>query len=246
MEAPMMPGRAGRYLVDAGRAFQQARLDAALREAGVDPAATRPTAALEERTVPYQAYRDIGSTAGYLAWSHGVTALPPVLAAHVTSREDIPDLAARVGLRSEPAPLDSERGTSASLARGTEVRLDGATIYRVGYTSGSRTGAGQLSVVPGTTLLRVPVTAETLTSDFGPLAVALYAGLDDGRAELPPNAAHLVLLDDAGNRRGSLIVLDISLQGARDVPSLRYLEGLLLLDGPGTVVPTPGAAVNPR
>jgi hypothetical protein len=228
------------------RASQQARLDAALREAGVDPAATAPTAALEERTVPHEVYRDIGSTAGYLARSHGVAALPPALAVHTASREDIPDLAARLGLRSEPAPPDPDRGTSASLARGTEVRLDGATVYRVVFTSGSRADTGHLSVVPGTTLLRVSVTGETLTADFGPLAETLYAGPGGGRAELPPDAAHLVLRDNAGSRRGTLIVLDVSLQGERGVPSVRHLEGLLLLDGPGTAVPTPAAAVTPR
>jgi hypothetical protein len=228
------------------RASQQARLDAALREAGVDPAATAPTAALEERTVPHDVYRDIGSTAGYLARSHGVAALPPVLAVHLTSREDIANLAAHLGLRSEPAPTDPDRGASASLARGTEVRLDGATVYRVSYTSRTRAATGHLSVVPGTTLLRVSVTGETLTADYGQLAATLYAGPDGGRAELPPDAAHLVLRDSAGSRRGTLIVLDVSLQGERGVLSLRYLEGLLLLDGPGAAVPTPAAAVNPR
>jgi hypothetical protein len=228
------------------RASQQARLDSALREAGVDPAATGPTSAMEGRTVPHQVYRDIGSTAGYLARSHGVATLPPVLAVQMTGREDIPDLAARLGLRSEPAPPDPDRGARASLARGAEVRLGGAAIYRVGYTSGSRAGGGHLSVVPGTTLLRVPVTGETLTADYGPLAATLFAGPDGGRAELPPDAAHLVLHDNAGAPRGTLIVLDVSLQAEGGVPSLRYLDGLLLLDGPGTAVPTPAAAVTPR
>jgi hypothetical protein len=187
-------------------------------------------------------WRSVGAGRGVVLIA---AALPPVLAVRMTSREDIPDLAARLGLRSEPAPPDPDRGTTASLARGTEVRLDGAT-YRVGYTSGSRAAVGHLSVAPGTTLLRVSVAGETLTADFRPLAATLFAGPDGGRAELPPDAAHLVLHDIAGAPQGTLIVLDVSLQGEGGVPSLRYLEGLLLLDGPGTAVPTPADAVTPR
>jgi hypothetical protein len=231
--AVLVLGAVGPWGVPAvARASQQARLNAALVEAGMDPVTVQAAPAAEMRTVPHGLYRDIRSTALYLAQFHGPGALPPALAAHATNREAVSDLPARAGLRSAPAPPDLDRSMAAQLVRDTDIRLAGMTVRRVGYGPGRGADAGQAMVVPETTLLRVPVAGEWLTADFGFLGTAIDGEPGRGRSELSPDAAQLAVHDDSGTRRGTLLVLNIGLQTEAGVVTLRHLDALLLMDAP--------------
>jgi hypothetical protein len=255
LAALLLLAAAGPWSVPAvARASQQARVDAALRQAGVDPTMPRvpvepppapgqarpvvgpgpgaPTG-VELRTIPGDLYTDLRSTASYLAAHHGVEALPPALASVAGSPDARVDLAARAGLRPEPAPRQTERAPR-YLARGTPVPVAGATVRQVFASAEPGGPDGGATLVPGTTLLRITADGEVFTVDLRRLG---SEPADEGsrtgeRAELSPDDAVLPVHDGRGARRGTLIVMMVNLQTEGDELDLRLLEGLLILDTP--------------
>jgi hypothetical protein len=214
------------------RASQQARLDAALLDAGIDPA-TPEVPSGETRILTYDRYQDISTTARYLARSHGVHTLPPALAVHATSPDAITDLAARAGLRSELAPLDLDRRMVGRLARGTSIPWHDASVLRVGFRTGqSDTITGGVVLVPSTTTLRIRMVDEWLTADLAAVEPALQGGLTGGRGtvDIHPDAARVAVYDAEGIQRGVLVLLDIALGTTRGELSLQHLDALLLLE----------------
>jgi hypothetical protein len=235
------------------RASQQARVDAGLRQAGLDPATPSvpfvpprsqarlagspgPGAApaVELRAIPRDLYADLRITALYLVEHHGIEALPPALASVANSPESRYDLAARAGLRPEAAPGQAEGALRLRLARGTPVPLAGATAHLVYASARPGEPPGRASLVPGTTLLRIVADGEAFTVDLRRLvSEPADQGSGTGDAvELSPDAAALPVHDGRGAHRGTLIVLMANLQSEGDALDLRLLEGLLILDGP--------------
>lgn len=237
------------------RASQQARLDAALRQAGVDPTTPRvpvepprvsdqprpaaspgPGAAegVELRTISQDLHADLRSTALYLAEHHGIEALPPALASVAGAPETRYDLAARAGLRPEPTSGDVDRSMGLYLPRGTPVQVPSATAHLIYASATPGAAAGRATVVPGTRLLRIDADGEPFTVDLRRLGPepARQESRTGQPAELSPDAAALPVHDGRGVRRGTLIVLMANLQAEGDELELLHLEGLLILDRP--------------
>jgi hypothetical protein len=232
------------------RASQQARLEAALLDVGIDPSAPRLSPSGETRTIDHARYEDIATTARYLARSHGVHSLPPVLAVHAHDRDAIGDLPARAGLR--PEALDPDRGPHRGpdrapartmvgrLAQGTPIPWRDATVLRVGFRIGeSDRATGGVTLAPATATLRIRIGAEWLTADLAAVQSALHAGPTGGpgTAELHADAARIAVYDAEGAHRGVLLILDIALDTTRGELRLRQLDALLLLE--------PGEAPGP-
>jgi hypothetical protein len=204
----------------ASRRSQQARLNEALAQIGLDGASTAP----RDTVIANAAYDNISSTSRYLALHFGTDALPPVLAGLGDERHM--DYAHALGLRRAAPPAD---------ARGLYVQLeDGAMLTDAGggrltylrLESFRAPGEFRSGVARADSLLLVMTSgADTITADLAPILDALGPGSQP--AALPPEHARVDVIGADGAVRGELMVLEIGFGGQS--PRLLRLVGLLRL-----------------
>jgi hypothetical protein len=208
------------------RRNQQARLDAALQEAGVSVGGS-----VAERTVPATLFDDIASITNYLASHHGVRSLPPVLAAHVQVPHDAYEAVRRLGLRPAPVPGDTvQEMRYGRMGHTGEIDIGGVTVRRL-YVAPYRgeTRSGDVTAAQDGSVLRVRVAGEVLTIDLAELVASLESPRRPGTGELTPERARLDVRDAAGAVRGSLLVLEVNVEVGAGALRLHRLDGVLLL-----------------
>jgi hypothetical protein len=224
----------------ASRRSQQGRLERALVEARLDPSAMQAHG--DTTTVPVELYEQVSSTTQYLAEHFGVQSLPPLVAAQVPDAARTFDVAARLGLRREPVAPTEDQFVARSLGGGAVVLAGGTSVRRVSLSSPPRqrpapngvTAAAAVGerviVVQDSMLLRMRAGGEVLMASIAALMPLLAAETGVPVPDLPPEAAALDVTDAAGELRGSLLILSISLQVEGGMPRVVALDGLLLLD----------------
>lgn len=234
--------------LDVSRRSQQARLTAALEDAGaLDPNGHATVAAEPARVIPVETHRDITSIAEYLLVHFGRDALAPLFAGDLPDDDHLHDLATHLGLRAAPA-VEEVRFFSGRLA--TDVPVSGlpdGTLYRV-LLEPRHDQAALREPAPSTsargTRVAIRALGEPLTAELEPLIDWLIAASGEGAMRggaaprrpmrggdqpLPPDSAVVPLLDASGSERGRLLVLQIDVQIERERLNILRMEGLAVL-----------------
>jgi hypothetical protein len=226
----------GPWSVIAGsRRSQQARLAAAMADAGIDWNATT----LTDTIIANEPFREISETTRYLVAHFGPDALPPLFAQHADAGPNRVDVAHAAGLRAARPELNSPRGGYAQLATGVLLGdLEGGTLHYVRIdrqrasmpADTDTTAAGTAAADTAQGALTVPVRAGglNLVADLGPISRAL---VDLEGRSLPPDAARVPLRDETGRVRGELFVIEVGMGGTRSL-ELHMLSGVVRLDNP--------------
>jgi hypothetical protein len=224
----------GPWSVIAGsRRSQQARLAAAMADAGIDGNATT----LTDTIIANEPFREISETTRYLVAHFGPDALPPLFAQHADAGSYRVDVAHAAGLRAARPELNSPRGGFAQLASGARLGdLEGGTLhyFRINRQRASTpadtdtTAAGTSAADTAQGALTVPVRVGglNLLADLAPISRAL---VDLEGRSLPPDAARVLLRDETGRVRGELFVIEVGMGGARSL-ELHMLSGVVRLE----------------
>lgn len=186
-------------VIAVSRRSQQARLAAALAEAGLDWTAT----AVRDSVIDGGPYDRIRDTSRYLATHHGADALPPLFAQQLVRHGRYTDVVHEAGLRrSTPSP-SVPRGGFAQLAPGAVLDVeDDATLHYVRLEMPPR---GSDVATDSTLVVPIRIGGTVLHAD-------LSGFTDDvARNQLSPERARVALVDSAGTTRGDLFVLEIGI-----------------------------------
>jgi hypothetical protein len=226
----------GPWSVIAGsRRSQQARLAAAMADAGIDWNATT----LTDTIIANEPFREISETTRYLVAHFGPDALPPLFAQHADAGPNRVDVAHAAGLRAARPELNSPRGGYAQLATGVLLGdLEGGTLHYVRIdrqrasmpadTDTTAAGTAAADTAQGALTVPVRVGGLNLLADLGPISRAL---VDLEGRSLPPDAARVPLRDETGRVRGELFVIEVGMGGTRSL-ELHMLSGVVRLDNP--------------
>ena len=195
---------------------QEARLTAALREAGVLQRAAADTA---RKAVPIELYQRINSLGTYIESHFGKDALNKVVRGMPRPAFIHGGLADDLGLT--PFGTDTMPWvTHGALPAGTEIQLDGARMYRV-------SGPGGMVQVRGSRV--------TFNVAGGPLHTTLDTIISQTprgrqrRDQRPLPRILLPLTDESGNQRGHLVVFEATIFQKRDSVQIQRLDGILIL-----------------
>lgn len=204
---------------------QAGRLTAALEAAGIAPEGAASGDTLATRAVPDSLYREIASTARYLARHFGpgsVDRLVPASVAPVEGR----DLPTALGLE-RIVPEGMRIVGRASLAPGTAVEAGGSTVLRIGWPDD---GERRTAFLRDSLRISIPTYAGVLTADLEPLVRWMRAVAPEGEQELPGERAVLALMDSSGAEAGELIVLELRLGGANAPRPLTLVDALAVIE----------------
>lgn len=209
------------------RRSQQARLDSALRTAGIDPATALVDVA--ERRVPATLHDQVENLTMYLAQNHGRRSLPPAVRAALPDPDISYGVAHRLGLRAD-VPTDTVRQVRfGRLGDAALLEVEGYRVRRITIAPGR--GPAARTDVPGTVtdgVLRFDVAGERYAVSLAGLVAALAPARSPDTGALS-GEARLDVTGADGAAAGHLIVLDVTLETARDVIVVQRLDGLLLL-----------------
>jgi hypothetical protein len=217
------------------RRGQEARLEMALHQAGVDPSVPTPAAG-DERTIDAALYDNILNTGHYLARHHGPDRLPSALA-HAPVRAggmpreagDVHGAMQALGLRPGIRDMAEPEMRYGRLAHAGSLDLEGVRVRRL-YVAPYRgeTASGDATAVQDGSVLHIQVDGQRLTARLDDLVGALHSPRERGAGELAPADARLAVRDAAGRETGSLLVLEVNLETAADGIRLHRLDALLL------------------
>ncbi|CAN5662262.1 hypothetical protein BH23GEM9_BH23GEM9_24090 [soil metagenome] len=239
LAAVLILGAAGPWSVQSiSRRSQQARLMEALQTAGVVAVAAEggavSVAGDTSRAIPNEVFEQINSTARYLIQHFGPDALPRVLAGRV-DESDTHNVAQRLGLSAAEPWGRAPRWVQARLPGSISLTVGGITVHRVlsnprserPDTVAPEDGFAVLDA--GSAQLRIRIQGDVFSADA---ARVLQTYVSDRRGgELSTDDARLDVTDADGRSRGTLIVLEISVEYLEDGEAvLRNFSGLLLLD----------------
>ncbi|MGH7465003.1 MAG: DUF4153 domain-containing protein, partial [Longimicrobiales bacterium] len=213
----------GPWSVIAGsRRSQQARLAAAMSDAGIDGNAS----AVRDTLIANEPFEEISETTRYLLSHFGPGALPPLFAQHAEGTARVVDVVQAAGLRPARPDPGSRRGGYAQLTAGA-VFDDGAggTLHYVRIErsapveSAPPTAAAPITApdalqadTPEALTVRIPVAGMNLLADLAEIRRALTNAPE---RVLSPESARVTLRDETGRVRGELIVLEIGIGGER-------------------------------
>ena len=208
---------------------QQQRLLRAINAAGVPLSVPPVKIDRTRRLVPGATFDQINNTAFYLRRQFGEEALREVLPEHARTDLALQDLAEHFHLRrAEPRP--GPMGLFARLNPGTPVQADsGMTAYRITFNRGDRAVP-----VPGPTVtadsstLNIALPAEILTVSVRDVLAAARSPGDSRGGMFSSNSA-LPVFNSAGERRGTLIPLELSTRPDSAGALIGHLDALLLL-----------------
>ena len=226
----------GPWSVIAGsRRSQQARLAAAMADAGIDGNAT----ALTDTIIANEPFREISETTRYLLSHFGPDALPPLFAQHADDGPYRVEVAHAAGLRAARPELNGPRRGYAQLETGALLGdLEGGTLHYVRInrqrattpadTDTTAVGTAAADTAQHALVVPVRVGGLNLLADLEPVSRALV-GME-GRS-LPPDAARVPLRDETGRIRGELFVIEVGMGGTRSL-ELHMLSGVVRLENP--------------
>jgi len=180
-----------------------------------------------KRTVPAELFDQVQTDARYLLTHFGPAALPASLARFVSADQTSRiDFAGRLGLRRAPGTGEQAETAYRRLAADVPVPVRGGLLYRIDYRLVEESTPNRpVQVSADSLLLRIRLPAGVMTADLAPLLETPSGG----EGELPPTASVLPVRDAAGQDRGELVVLELSVgpQDGRRV--LRRVLGTLML-----------------
>jgi hypothetical protein len=217
------------------RRSQVARLDSALRQAGVDPLAPTPASA-EARTIDASLYDHILNTSHYVAQHHGPERLPSALAHAPTRAGELPREGGDVhgalqalGLRPGMREIAEPEMRYGRLAHTGSLDVEGMRVRRI-YVAPYRgeTASGDASAVQEGSMLHIGVDGLRFTVRLDELAALLRSPRDPAAGQLAPEDARLTARDGQGHDAGSLLVIEVNLETAAEGIRLHRLDGLLL------------------
>jgi hypothetical protein len=207
---------------------QQQRLARAL-DAAVGPLAVPPSRMdTTRRLVPGATFDQINNTASYLRREFGEEALRAALPPQAQNDLAMQDLARYYHLqRAEPRP--GPMGLFARLTPGTAVQADSSTtVHRIMFNRERAVPAAGLPVTADSGKLSITLPDEVLTVNVQDVLSAARAPGDPRGGVLGNNAA-LPVLNAEGQRRGTLILLELSTRPDSSAAPIAHLDALLLL-----------------
>lgn len=203
------------------RRDQQQRLAAALREAGVNPAARPDPADTTSHRIPQALYNRIASGSSYLSRNFGSEAVQMSVPAY-TAGGRFADLIAYFRL----APTVSDTATQTYYARfGTRSALSGGAAYRIQLPDQN---AAQARATFARDTLFILAGADSLRVDMRPAMTDARTVRLRGPAT-PGDLGALPATDRTGARRGDLLVLDMMLTQENRVRRMVHLDAILLV-----------------
>ncbi|HEX6307671.1 MAG TPA: DUF4153 domain-containing protein [Longimicrobiales bacterium] len=200
------------------RRSQQARLSAALAEAGLDWNST----AVQDSIIEAAPFRQMHETSRYLLTHFGRDALPPLLARHADAR--FVDVVHQAGLRADRPYPSEPRGGFAQLDNGAVLKgAEGGSLHYV------RLDHAAMVDTLGSELLTLPIRigGSLFIADLASMARAI--GSQQGERRIGPEWARVELRDTTGARRGELFVFEIGIR-SDSVTQIFRLVGVARLE----------------
>ena len=214
-------------VLSAARRSQQARLRAALVAANVDSAKPLAAADTANRTISGDVYRDLHGAAAYLQSNYGGEAV----------REVVPTLPEGLDgyrLADYYHLVPDDRGIDrlnpvlfGNLPPNRLFSSPSGQIYRVSVAdyTGKRVVPPNEPVMRGQ-VLEVPLGTDTMRVDLRELIAGMNGG--DRQGNLPPDRVALTATDAAGTNRGTLIILELTVN-VEKTPRITRLDALLTM-----------------